>query len=189
MHAGVNSNALDSFSAQGKQPFQVLGTDSFHLFQTEKVMGSIRVIHVCHSQSLGIKPFICKGISLALDRTAASGSGWLWEAFPPKGWDQLLCPQFAWDFWWNDLYWPFPLLPGRWRMQQTPGGWAVLLLIWQLTEHIVPVSSANDDSIRIIPLNPQISSWNLHLLSQNDKGVHVTHPPRSWPHNHTHIIQ
>lgn len=61
VQAPVRSHALDSFSAQEKQPFLVLDTHSFHLFQTE-VMGSITVIHVCHSQSLGIKPFIFKGI-------------------------------------------------------------------------------------------------------------------------------
>lgn len=49
MQAGVRSNALDSFSAQEKQSFLVLGTDSFHLFQTEEVMGPIIAIHVCRS--------------------------------------------------------------------------------------------------------------------------------------------
>lgn len=45
VQAPVRSPALDSFFAQEKQPFLVLDTHSFHLFQTE-VMGSITVIHV-----------------------------------------------------------------------------------------------------------------------------------------------
>lgn len=84
--------------------FQVLGTDSFPLLANVMVInsGSNR-LHYSDSQRLftrpwGIRPFIFKGISLATDRAAASGSSRLWGTFLYKGWGQLLCPQFAWRF-------------------------------------------------------------------------------------------
>ena len=74
MQPVMKTNALDSFSAQEKQPLQVLDTDSFPLYQMVEVMESITVIMFAVHISLGIKPFIFNGISLALDRKAASGS-------------------------------------------------------------------------------------------------------------------
>ena len=79
--------------------------------------------------SLESKPFIFMDTSLITDRGVASGSGWLWEAFPHKGWDQLLCAQVSDGTIWE----PFSLFSGKGRMWQLPGGHSCSIIYLQLT--------------------------------------------------------
>lgn len=90
------------------------------LVSNRRSNGSITVIHVCCSPSLGIKPFICKGISLALDKQLPLALAECEKHSLLRVGISCFALNLPWGFWWNDLYWPFPLLPGRWRMQQDP---------------------------------------------------------------------
>lgn len=53
----MRTTALDAFSAQGKQPFLVLDTDSFTSFQMVEVMESVTVMGIYSSHISGDQTF------------------------------------------------------------------------------------------------------------------------------------
>ena len=127
--AGVETAAVHSFSAQGKQLFLALDTSSIIPFKWWKWPNPLQWFTLAVHVSLGSKPFIFMDTSLATDRGVASGSGWLWEAFRPKGWDQLLCTQVSDGTIWG----PFLLFSGKGRVWQLPDGHSCSIIYLQLT--------------------------------------------------------
>ena len=127
--AGVKTAAVHSFSVQGKQLFLALDTSSIIPFKWWKWPNPLQWFTLAVHLSLGSKPFIFTDTSLAIDRGVASGSGWLWEAFPHKSWDQLLCVQVSDGTIWG----PFSLFSGKGRVWQLPGGHSCSIIYLQLT--------------------------------------------------------
>lgn len=127
---GVRTTAVGSFSAQGKQPFLVLDTDSFTLFRMVQVMDSVPVIHTAVHISLRI--FYLYGHFFGCRQNSSLCSGRLWEAFPCKEWDPLLCLQFALRFLMRQPLSTFSTCPGQVKDAAAPR-WSSCSVAWQLT--------------------------------------------------------